>query len=94
MLVIKEMANFELSRWYALFEAVNLLADECDERGKDFESLNLEPLHLRKYIEKTCDLYGKKLLEEQEQVKTRAELRMKHLIKDVKVSEVVNDLHN
>lgn len=63
---VNEMSVSELSRWYALYEAVNLVGDECDERGINFETVNLEPLPLRKYIEKTSDIFARKFMEEQE----------------------------
>jgi len=64
MVRVDEMGVYEVSRWYSLFEAVNFIADECDERNIDFESVRLEPLHMRKYIEKTCDIFARKLDEE------------------------------
>lgn len=61
---LDKMSTFELGRWLSLMEAVNIIADECDERKIDFEKLRLEPLTVRKYIEGTCDIFCRKLEEQ------------------------------
>lgn len=60
-----------MSRWISLIQGVNLIADECQDRGIDFDTLNLEPLNLRKYIEGTCDVNYRKLDEELQQEKIK-----------------------
>ena len=52
----------ELSRWIALYEAVNLVADKAEELGKDFSKLQINPLKVREYMDSTVDIYHKKLL--------------------------------
>lgn len=64
---IEDMEMFEKARWYSLMEAVNIIGDECDERGIDFDTLKVSPLDLQKYIEKTCDIFARKLEEEEAQ---------------------------
>lgn len=66
---IRKMSNYELARWAALMEAVNIIAEECESRGKDFETLRIEPLGVRKYIESTCDQFCRRLDEEDEKRK-------------------------
>lgn len=63
---LEDMSVFEQSRWYALMEAVNIIADECDERGHDFDKIKISPLDVEKYIESTCDIFARKIIEEQE----------------------------
>jgi hypothetical protein len=58
---IDKLEDWQLGRWYALYEAVNFIADECEERGKKFDAVRLEPLHIRKYVEKTSDQFTRKL---------------------------------
>ena len=89
---VNEMSVDELSRWYALYEAVNLIADECEERNIDFETLNLEPLSLRKYIEKTSDIFGKKVIEEQDRKIYNTAFQLKHA--HTKPAAVVHDIHS
>ena len=63
---IDQMDNFEVSRWLALVEAVNIIDEECHSRKRNFDALRLEPLTIRKYIEGTCDIFCRKLNEEKE----------------------------
>ena len=58
------MSVFELSRWYALVEAVNVISDECIERGKNFNKIKLPPLVLERYVESTSDIFAKKIIAE------------------------------
>jgi hypothetical protein len=58
---VEEMSSFELSRWCALMEGVNVIADKCDDKGVDFNSIELEPLSLRKYVEGMCDSICKQI---------------------------------
>lgn len=59
-----EMSVFELSRWYAIVDAVNIIGDECDERGIKFNDVKLSPLVIEKYIESTCDIFAQKIIDE------------------------------
>ena len=59
---VDKMSVFELSRWYALFEAINIIGDECDERRKNFKKIKISPLSLEKYIENTCDIFAKNII--------------------------------
>lgn len=89
MKTVNEMSVSELSRWYALYEGINIVAEECKERNIDFNKTNLEPLHLRKYIEKTCDIFARKLLEEQETIEKNKKLYPKNIKTEVEVKELV-----
>ena len=76
---VEDMSTFELSRWYALMDAVNVVADACEERGKSFDKMKISPLDITKYIESTCDTFAKKIeVEKHEEVKY-ADLRAKHI---------------
>jgi len=70
------MTDFQVSRWYALYEAVNFIADECESRNIDFESIRLEPLHIKKYVEKTCDIFARRLQEQREDAKRQVEQKI------------------
>jgi len=52
----------ELSRWIALYEAVNIIADKAEDIGKDFNKIQINPLKVREYMDSTVDIYHKKLL--------------------------------
>ena len=60
---LNDMSVSEESRWYALMDAVGMIADECEKRGKDFNKLKLPPLDIEKYINATCDTYVKRIKE-------------------------------
>jgi hypothetical protein len=61
---IEDMSIFEQARWYSLMEAINIIADECEERGKAFDKIKISPLDIEKYIEGTCDIFARKIFEE------------------------------
>jgi hypothetical protein len=51
---------YQLCRWTALEEAVNLIGDKCEERNIDFEEVELNPLDIRDYVEMATDnIYAK-----------------------------------
>lgn len=52
---VDSMAIAEQSRWMALIEAIDLISSECEERGLNFDTINLEPIYLRKYMDKESD---------------------------------------
>jgi hypothetical protein len=51
---------YQLCRWTALEEAVNIIGDKCDDRKLDFETVQLNPLDIFDYVEKATDnIYSK-----------------------------------
>ncbi len=52
---IQKMSLYQLCRWSALEEAVNIIGDKCEDKGISFESIELKPLDLIKYIDKATD---------------------------------------
>lgn len=52
---LEQMSLYELCRWSALEEAVNLIGDKCEERGVDFESIQLNPLDIMTYVDGQTD---------------------------------------
>jgi len=52
---ISKMSLYELCRWSALEEAVNIIGDKAEDKGVPFESIELKPLDLFKYIESATD---------------------------------------
>lgn len=66
---LEGMSLYELCRWASLKEAVDIIADKCEERNIDFHSFELKPLDLLKYVDSmTDDLFNK--VTEQEAEKT------------------------
>ncbi len=59
------MELYTLCRWASLKEAVDIVGDKCEERNIDFDTFDLKPLELLKYVDSmTDDLYNKVLQEE------------------------------
>jgi hypothetical protein len=52
---IEQMSLYELCRWSALEEAVNLIGDKCDERGINFDEIQLNPLDIMTYVDGQTD---------------------------------------
>jgi hypothetical protein len=52
---LSEMSLYQLCRWSALEEAVNIIGDKCDERGIDFEKIQLNPLDIMTYVDNQTD---------------------------------------
>jgi hypothetical protein len=52
---ITKLSLYELCRWSALEEAVNVISEKCDERKIDFETVELKPLEILKYVDSATD---------------------------------------
>lgn len=52
---LDKMSLYELCRWSALEEAVNIIGDKCDEKGIDFEQIQLNPLDIMTYVDNQTD---------------------------------------
>lgn len=62
---IDGMSLYELCRWASLKEAVDIVADKCEDRKISFQDFELKPLELLKFVDsKTDELYNKVLDQE------------------------------
>lgn len=52
------------ARWIALYEAINMIAEEAKQRRKEFDALKLSPVKIKKYISSVEDHIQKRLLQE------------------------------
>jgi hypothetical protein len=52
---LDKMSIYELCRWSALEEAVNIIGDKCEDRGIDFEKIQLNPLDIMTYVDSQTD---------------------------------------
>lgn len=86
---IDQMDTFELSRWYALMEAVDIIASECSDRGVEFDTLKMSPLGIEKFIESTCDIYAKKIEEDHAKEDIKLSNIQKKLISQIKEKVLV-----
>ena len=53
-----------LARWIALYEAVNLIADKGEERGKKLDEIEFKPLDIKDYISGVEDIIHRKILQD------------------------------
>jgi len=53
-----------LSKWIALYEAVNIVAEKAEQRGIAPEDIVYKPKPIRDYITATQDIILKKILQE------------------------------
>lgn len=59
------MTTYEICRWAALKEAVDILGEKCDERNIELSSNVLQPLEILQYVESVTDvLYNQVTLNE------------------------------
>jgi hypothetical protein len=59
-ITIDGMELYELCRWAALKDAVDIVGDKCDEKKINFADFDLKPLDLLKYVDVATDtLYHK-----------------------------------
>lgn len=75
---IDQMSTFELSRWCALTYAINLIAEECEDRKIDFNTLNLEPLYVRKYVDKVSDIIADVIVKQDKQKNNNRNMLIEH----------------
>jgi len=57
-----QMTTYEIARWYALIDAVNVIGEKCEDNGTDFDLVELKPLEILKYVEYASDSIYSKLL--------------------------------
>ena len=55
---------YTLCRWASLKEAVDIVADKCEEKKIDFNSFDLKPSDLLKYVDTMTDTLYNKVLDE------------------------------
>ena len=53
-----------LARWMALYEAVNIIADKAEEKGKKINEIEFKPLDIKDYINNVEDIISRKILQD------------------------------
>lgn len=53
-----------LARWMALYEAVNIIADKGEEKGKKITEIEFKPLDIKEYINSVEDIIHRKILQD------------------------------
>lgn len=60
---IDGMDLYELCRWAALKDAIDIIGDKCDEKKIAFEDFELKPLDLLKYVDSATDVLYHKVMQ-------------------------------
>lgn len=68
--MLDAMPSFEIARWQALMDAIEILNEKCEDRKQDFNTLDIKPKAVEKYIESTCDLYCRSIEQQREREAT------------------------
>lgn len=64
-ITLEGMDLYTLCRWASLKDAVDIVGEKCDARKIDFNTFDLKPLDLLKYVDSMTDeLYNKVLQQE------------------------------
>jgi hypothetical protein len=64
-ITLDNMSAYEICRWAALKEAVDIIGEKCDEKNIELTSDMLQPLELLSYVESVTDsLYNQVLQNE------------------------------
>jgi hypothetical protein len=59
--LIDELNDYQLSRWIALYEAVNLIADNAEKNGKTFDYTHMKKPAIEKYVDSTSGMVYKSI---------------------------------
>jgi hypothetical protein len=61
--IIADMSLYELCRWAALKDAIDIIGDKCEDKKIPFDSFDLEPLKIQKYVDSATDILYNKVTE-------------------------------
>jgi hypothetical protein len=61
-IMLEQISLYTLCRWASLKEAVDIVADKCEEKKIDFNEFDLKPLDLLKYVDVMTDTLYHKVL--------------------------------
>lgn len=65
--MLDAMSNFEIARWQALMDAIEIVNEKCEDRKKDFNTIDIKPKAIEKFIESTCDIYCRNIERQRQQ---------------------------
>lgn len=64
---LEGMDLYTLCRWASLKDAIDIVGEKCDAKKIDFNTFDIKPLDLLKYVDSMTDeLYNKVLQQEHE----------------------------
>lgn len=90
--ILDSMSNFEIARWQALMDAIEILNEKCEDKKQDFNKLDIKPKAVEKFIESTCDIYCRNIERQRDQeaiIKHNQEInifsKLMHVLNEVDV---------
>lgn len=83
---VNEMSNCELSRWFALLKAIDVVDENCQVLNKSFDDVELKPIALKHYINSLANKIENDLNESDERDK-------KHVAENKVVNEMFNTFY-
>ena len=63
---VGEMDKPQLARWIALFEGVNIIADNAEKSGQKFDTMHIKQPALEDYVDKTSILIYRELTRDEQ----------------------------
>jgi hypothetical protein len=63
-ITINDISVYSLCRWASLKDAVDIVAEKCEEKRINFNEFDVKPSELLKYVENTTDVLYNKILNE------------------------------
>jgi len=83
----RTISSYEFARWAALMEAVDIIAEKCEDRGIDFNSNEgmkyIKPLDIQDYVDNRTDT----LL-----MKIKTARNIEKALNNIKSLQIANDL--
>jgi hypothetical protein len=83
----EQISVYEFARWAALFEAVELIAGKCEERGIDFDSpaglKYIKPLDIQDYVNSRTDSMVVTIKKSREFERNNALLKIENIKKHI-----------
>lgn len=52
---VNDMDLYTLCRWASLKDAIDIIGEKCEEKSIDFDSFDIKPLDLLKYVDTMTD---------------------------------------
>jgi hypothetical protein len=59
---VDQMDLYSLCRWSSLKDAIDIIGEKCEEKHLDFDSVEIKPLDLLKYVDYMTDEVYRKAL--------------------------------
>jgi hypothetical protein len=88
----KNISMYEFARWAALLEAVDIIAEKCEDRGIDFDSPEgikyIKPLDIQDYVNNRTDTLIMKIKTARNIEKNLMSIKQLQIEKQLKTLEI------